>query len=628
MTELEATHGLSLANTLKMRKRPVLQLVVVSGLVLMAGAVGLLVSGGFGSTSTKGSELAGRGATLFVAPDGKDGNACTQSAPCASFDRAYRVAAPGSTVVVTCAGSSCSYPDQTILNSSAKPLSSKCRWGAGFQDGAVAQDLSGCIHFRPDAAKQVTLKNVSINAPYVYLDGFTLAGTRGTDGQIRIYNTPGGGPCLVPNTYTDIIVRNVQAYNFFMWGVAYLSFVDDVFDAQYALPNTMHECSQTPHPYDNNHILFEGVTVKNVYYNALGQHIECLHVWNFDQFVLSGSKFLNCGTYDVSFDGDRGNLNHLTAFNDIFDDPCSHQFFAQGCNGPTSSSSHAVNIGCSNPNFTAAHNHFSYSSFGEHEWPVASNYYGCTSDITTSASVMEGPQDQYQCNGSLFNIMLYDHNVFNTNQTSPTQCGATNSVGNPVSSLYTDAANYDYSLRRGSPAIGFVPKSRPRPPVDINGDRRPPGFNADAGADQWDSARIVLGRSIGRIRIGGRVKDILAFYGKTRSRTKLAVNGRRLDHLAFSLHRGTLWAMADRGVVVGIGTTTPYYATTRGMGVNAPVTTLGPLRRLRWVECRGSLMRNIGGVGVFVKPMGGRRGSRIATVSMVKSTYRYGSCSR
>src|SRR5919109_4094429 len=39
-------------------------------------------------------------ADLFVAPSGSDAGSCTASAPCRSFDRAYRVAAPGQTVEV------------------------------------------------------------------------------------------------------------------------------------------------------------------------------------------------------------------------------------------------------------------------------------------------------------------------------------------------------------------------------------------------------------------------------------------------------------------------------------------------------------------------------------------------
>ena len=48
--------------------------------------------------------------SLFVAPGGSDATSCTQAAPCASFDRAYRLASPGAIVQVA-AGT---YAGQTI----------------------------------------------------------------------------------------------------------------------------------------------------------------------------------------------------------------------------------------------------------------------------------------------------------------------------------------------------------------------------------------------------------------------------------------------------------------------------------------------------------------------------------
>ena len=300
-------------------------------------------------------------------------------------------------MVVTCPGSSCSYPNQYIPQASAKPLTSKCRWGATFQDGTVAQNLTGCIHFVPDATKTVTLKNVSINAPYVYLDGFTLAGTRGTDGEIVIQNQPGGGPCLVPNIYTDIIVRNVNAYNFFIKGAAYLSFVNDVFDSQFSLANTVHECAQSPHPYDTNHILFDRVTVKNVYWDGAGQHVEGIHWWNGDQVLITNSKFLNDAQFDINFDGDRGNLTHITVQNSIFDRTCSHQTFVGGCQAAQNNGLQALAMNNRDLRYQTSNNIFAYNSFPLTDWPIFSSA-GNMSNIRVFGSITEGPQDQYQCN--------------------------------------------------------------------------------------------------------------------------------------------------------------------------------------------------------------------------------------
>src|SRR5437762_3883870 len=72
------------------------------------------------TTACGGAAAASKAATLYVSPNGSDGGGCTQSAPCASFDRAYRVATPGATVVV--AGGT--YSGQTIGDDPSKSSAS------------------------------------------------------------------------------------------------------------------------------------------------------------------------------------------------------------------------------------------------------------------------------------------------------------------------------------------------------------------------------------------------------------------------------------------------------------------------------------------------------------------------
>jgi hypothetical protein len=67
-------------------------------------------------TAACGGASAAAAATLYVSPSGSDSAPCSQSAPCSSFDRAYRAATPGSTVVIG-AGT---YPQQTIGDDPSK----------------------------------------------------------------------------------------------------------------------------------------------------------------------------------------------------------------------------------------------------------------------------------------------------------------------------------------------------------------------------------------------------------------------------------------------------------------------------------------------------------------------------
>jgi hypothetical protein len=68
------------------------------------------------TTACGSATAASKAATLYVSPAGNDAGGCTQSAPCASFDRAYHVATPGSTVLIG-AGT---YPAQTISDDGSK----------------------------------------------------------------------------------------------------------------------------------------------------------------------------------------------------------------------------------------------------------------------------------------------------------------------------------------------------------------------------------------------------------------------------------------------------------------------------------------------------------------------------
>src|SRR5262249_9557630 len=90
---------------------------------------------------------------VFVSKSGSDSNACTQSAPCATFDRAYKVAQAGQTVEVA-AGS---YGGQTINVDSSKTSSSD-------------------VLFRPASGASVTLGGVNVYGSHVQFQDFTING--------------------------------------------------------------------------------------------------------------------------------------------------------------------------------------------------------------------------------------------------------------------------------------------------------------------------------------------------------------------------------------------------------------------------------------------------------------------
>jgi hypothetical protein len=100
-------------------------------------------------------------ANLFVSPTGNDANACTQAAPCRSFDRAYRVARPGDTVQM--AGGT--YPGQTI--------------GVDTSKVAATSDVT----FVPAAGATVTINgDLDVYGSHVYFKGGANPST------IRLHN--------------------------------------------------------------------------------------------------------------------------------------------------------------------------------------------------------------------------------------------------------------------------------------------------------------------------------------------------------------------------------------------------------------------------------------------------------
>ena len=119
------------------------------------------------------------GTTLYVAVSGSDSNPCIQSAPCKTFAAAYKLATPGTTVLV----GSGSYPSQTIPWDVTK-TSTACD---GYTDPIVT---SGCVTFTPVGGATVTWASeggVEVDGNDVRLQGFDF-GTDNAGGGIAVNN--------------------------------------------------------------------------------------------------------------------------------------------------------------------------------------------------------------------------------------------------------------------------------------------------------------------------------------------------------------------------------------------------------------------------------------------------------
>jgi hypothetical protein len=136
---------------------------------------------------------------------------------------------------------------------------------------------------------------------------------------------------------------------------------------------------------------------------------------------------------------------------------------------------------------------------------------------------------------------------------------------------------------------------------------------------------MILGRSIGALRIGEREAAVVSTYGPPH-RARASIGKVKLDLLTYRAHQGTLSAYVDGGAVVGIGTTSPYFTSPTGVGVGTDAVQVRRWNGTAWVKCRHAFRRGYSGVGVYVGVNGGKQGRTIGSVTMLRGGYAYGVC--
>jgi hypothetical protein len=221
----------------------------------------------------------------YLAPSGSDAGQCASAqAPCASFNRAYRVARPGDTVVL--AGGD--YPGQTI-------------------EGDGAKTAKADVLFKPAPGAQVR-----VTGPiYVYGSHLTLQSLHVGDVTIGNYDqTPGR-----PNP-ADVSLHGIVGRDFEIDSATGVTISGGAWGPTSACGG--------PYGGGNNsirdvtgvvpaNIAIEHVTIHDVQsYDLVGCHIEGLAIFAGRKVTVSDSRFYGNSVYDVFVQANSGPISALT----------------------------------------------------------------------------------------------------------------------------------------------------------------------------------------------------------------------------------------------------------------------------------------------------------------------------
>ena len=396
--------------------------------------------------------------SVFVSTAGSDSNPCTQTAPCASFDRAYHVAQPGQVVQVA-AGT---YPEQTLLYDASK------------------QGATQHVVFAPAAGASVTINgNINISdtrgvkgASHLTVRDMTLLG----DVDLEGCGVPDGQQCPadLSSGSDDLTFQNLRVkgpYAFVCHSCTNVQILGGVWGPDSYLP-----CHNSDHPevspaYDSvlggklkrpNHILIDGARWQNFARCTNTDHTECLQFEPADYVTITDSVFTHCDTitlafftslaYDSKSPAGYAAPDHVVLENNFLD----HSYDATG--GETYN---ALQIpDCTN------------CVIRNNSW-LQNAYLPTSTSLNNVVVGNVGPQVPWSCGGS---GITFSHNVFEGAACGPTDKNVTD-VG------FVNRATLDLHLKPGSPAINAGDPAN-YAATDMDGQTRPLGGAPDAGADE------------------------------------------------------------------------------------------------------------------------------------------------
>jgi hypothetical protein len=142
-----------------------------------------------------------------------------------------------------------------------------------------------------------------------------------------------------------------------------------------------------------------------------------------------------------------------------------------------------------------------------------------------------------------------------------------------------------------------------------------------------DPPTVLIGRSIGAVRLGMTEAAVTAAYGAPKRTTEWRVGARKGPVAVYNAPSGRLLVYTDTGRVVAVETTSPRYRLADGIRVGT-VTPRRPRefgfswRGFRYDACGGTYRRRaFGAFTELVLPFGARTGRRVVAIAIADAAH-------
>jgi hypothetical protein len=438
-------------------------------MLLAAVMAAVLVTTVHGAVTVETSGASERPPSVFVAPNGSDTRSCrARSAPCATFDHAYRAANPGEVIEV--AGGT--YGHQTIV--------------------AAAGKTGPNVLFRPAPRARVVVDGIRFGSngePAVGPAFVTLRGMETTYHRVGLSSRNRRGIFVGPGS-RRITLENMVAGSVDSWLANGLTVRGGDYGPCNVVMFSRNVCGNNKHDLSAN-ILIDGATFRDMrmddscFLPGADCHWECMYLNATTNMTIRNSKFFNCTLYNifVTISGPdaaaRGHKNLLIE-NNWFAAPWTEA--PNGAGQPHRPSAISLAWCVNSPSHGYRDVHIRFNSFSPNTGIEMDRTSACVWDnvrVTGNLLQYQGcdPRTTY-----VYNIWTRSYRV---GRCSPTDRFGARTL--PYRAAVEDA-RLDYRLTptRRTLADNLVPRSvyGGCPRTDMHGQRRPLERRCDAGAHE------------------------------------------------------------------------------------------------------------------------------------------------